>query len=163
MWHCSFKGLWKRFRKGLDSPQYYTGGDWLSAVSYCGKTESVQNDTAQRQSRKTQITHLNKNRKYSNLLYYSMAEAGLNYKTGRKSRWTVPGSEKVTWLPAVWYSGEIDSALYHTVVRLTQRSNIPWKIISKNLTKLENILTHWSVAQAGSNDEKLDCPFNLII
>ena len=36
----------------------------------------------------------------------------------------------------------------------------------KNKTKKENILTHWSVAQNGSNDEKLrrpkillDCPF----
>ena len=37
---------------------------------------------------------------------------------------------------------------------------------TQNETKNENILTHWSVAQAGSNDEKnwgskilLDCPF----
>ena len=26
--------------------------------------------------------------------------------------------------------------------------------LGENLTKIENILTHWSVAQAGSNDEK---------
>ena len=37
------------------------------------------------------------------------------------------------------------------------------------ITKIENVLTHWSVAQAGSNDEKkwrskisLDCPFKKV-
>ena len=38
--------------------------------------------------------------------------------------------------------------------------------IRNNFTKIKNILTHWSVAKAGANDEKnwrskisLDCPF----
>ena len=42
------------------------------------------------------------------------------------------------------------------------------RITQWNLTKIENIVTHWSVVQAGSNDEKnrrpkisLDCPFKL--
>ena len=37
------------------------------------------------------------------------------------------------------------------------------------ITKIENVLSHWSVAQAGSNDEKkwrskisLDCPFKKV-
>ena len=29
-----------------------------------------------------------------------------------------------------------------------------FKYLSKNLTNIENTLTHWSVAQAGRNDEK---------
>ena len=42
--------------------------------------------------------------------------------------------------------------------------------ISENETKNENVLTHWSVAKAGSNDKKtggskilLDCPFKYMI
>ena len=66
------------------------------------------------------------------------------------------------WLRAVWYPGEIDSAQYDTPGRLTQRSMIPrgdwlawyyterfrkiW-ITSEILTKIENILTHRSVAR----------------
>ena len=41
-----------------------------------------------------------------------------------------------------------------------------YNYLGENETKFENILTHWSVDQAGSNDEKnkgskisLDCPF----
>ena len=46
---------------------------------------------------------------------------------------------------------------------LTPRGMIPWGVsffqrkfeeLSENLTKIENIFTHWSVAQAGSNYEK---------
>ena len=38
---------------------------------------------------------------------------------------------------------------------LTPRGIFYAKIqMSENQTKIENILTHWSVAQAGSNDEK---------
>ena len=29
-----------------------------------------------------------------------------------------------------------------------------FEYLSKNLTNIENTLTHWSVAQAGRNDEK---------
>ena len=46
-------------------------------------------------------------------------------------------------------------------------SILKFEYLGKNKTKNENILTHWSAAQAGSNDEKnwrskilLDCPFN---
>ena len=41
-----------------------------------------------------------------------------------------------------------------------------FEYLGENETEFENILTHWSVAQAGSNDDKnwgskisLDCPF----
>ena len=44
------------------------------------------------------------------------------------------------WLSAVWYWGEI----------FTKKS------INSTKSKIENILTHWSVAQAGSNDEKTE-------
>ena len=50
---------------------------------------------------------------------------------------------------------------YDTPGRLTLRSMIPredfyekLRLTRRNLSKIENILTHWSVAQAGSNDEK---------
>ena len=46
-------------------------------------------------------------------------------------------------------------------------SALKYEYLGENETKNENILTHWSVAQACSNDEKnwgykisLDCPFN---
>ena len=47
---------------------------------------------------------------------------------------------------------------------------VNFEYLRENETKFENILTHWSVAQAGSNDEKkklgwkisLDCPFTYI-
>ena len=45
-------------------------------------------------------------------------------------------------LPGVWYPGE--SVFF-------QRK---FEELSENLTKIENIFTHWSVAQAGSNYEK---------
>ena len=66
----------------------------------------------------------------------------------------------------------IDSAQYDTARNLTLRSMIlrgtskKYKYLGKNQIKNETILTHWSVGQAGSNDEKnwgskisLDCPF----
>ena len=54
----------------------------------------------------------------------------------------------------------IDSTQYDTARNLTPRSIIlcrtpeKYKYLSKNETKNETILTHWSVAQAGSNDEE---------
>ena len=53
-----------------------------------------------------------------------------------------------------------DSTQYHTARNLTPRSMIlpgtsdKYEYLGENETKNENILTHWSVAQAGSNDEK---------
>ena len=66
-----------------------------------------------------------------------------------------------------------DSTQYDTTQNLTLRSMILrrtseklGKYLGENEMKNENILTHWSVAQAGLNDEKnwgskisLDCPF----
>ena len=44
---------------------------------------------------------------------------------------------------------------------------LKFEYLSENQTNIENILTHWSVAQVDSNGEKnwmskilLDCPFN---
>ena len=54
----------------------------------------------------------------------------------------------------------IDSAQYDTVRNLTPRSLIlgedseKFEYLGENESKNENILTHWSVAQADSNDEK---------
>ena len=85
------------------------------------------------------------------------------------------------WLRTVWYCKECDSAQYDTARNVTPRSMILceawlcavsyrveiWKIrISRwKRHQKETISTHWSVAQAGSNDEKngeskilLDCP-----
>ena len=96
-----------------------------------------------------------KNRKY----FYSVATADSNCerkKTDRKSRLTVP-------LKRIRKS------------HMTQRSMIlggdskKLEYLGENETKNEIILTHWSVPQASSNDEKnwgseisLDCPFKWI-
>ena len=54
----------------------------------------------------------------------------------------------------------MDPAQYHTAGRLILRSLIlrvdseKFEYLNENVTKIENILTHWSVAQAGLNDEK---------
>ena len=54
----------------------------------------------------------------------------------------------------------LDSAQYHTARTLTQLSMIlrgtskKFEYLGENKTEFENILTHCSVAQAGSNDEK---------
>ena len=58
---------------------------------------------------------------------------------------------------------------YHTARNLTLLSIIlheKYEYLGENKTKNKTILTHWSVAQASSNDEKnwgskisLDCPF----
>ena len=65
-----------------------------------------------------------------------------------------------------------DSAEYDTAQNLTLRSIILRGTLEtyEYLGKNETILTHWSVAQAGSNDDKnwglkiwLDCPFKKII
>ena len=57
-------------------------------------------------------------------------------------------------LPGIWYPGE---SLFFT---------LKFEYLSEISTKIENILTHWSVTQTGSNEEKnwrskisLDCPF----
>ena len=49
-------------------------------------------------------------------------------------------------------------------------TSVKYEYLGENETKNENILTHWSVDQAGSNDEKnlgsiisLDCPFNIVV
>ena len=85
-------------------------------------------------------------------------------QTGRISRLTVPLKRIQkshltrrstilcrTWLRAVWYCEELRKKL---------------NISAKTTPKTKPLLTHWSVAQAGSNDEKnwklkisLDCPF----
>ena len=58
-------------------------------------------------------------------------------------------------LPGVRYPGE---SLFLT---------LKFEYLSEISTNIENILTHWSVTQTGSNEEKnwrskisLDCPFN---
>ena len=70
----------------------------------------------------------------------------------------------------------LDSAQYNTARNLTPRSMIQrgtskqFEYLGENKTKNETILTHWSVAQTGSNYEKnwgskisLDCPFNVSV
>ena len=66
-----------------------------------------------------------------------------------------------TWLRAVSYCAELDSAQYNTA-----GTSEKLEYLGENEAKNKNILTRWSVAQAGLNDEKnwgskisLDCPF----
>ena len=61
-------------------------------------------------------------------------------------------------LRAVWYCKESVFSIQN------------YEYLGENETKNENVLTHWSVAQAGSNDNKtggskisLDCPFKYMI
>ena len=61
---------------------------------------------------------------------------------------------------------ELDSVQFDTARNLTARNFGKIRISRQKETKNENILTHWSVAQTSSNDEKnwrskimLDCPF----
>ena len=66
----------------------------------------------------------------------------------------------------------VDSAQYDTAQNLTlltmllRGTSEKYEYLGENETKNQTILTHWSVAQAGSNDENnrrlkilLDCPF----
>ena len=46
------------------------------------------------------------------------------------------------WLSAVWYCAE------------SVFSTLKYEYLGENETEFENILTHWSEAEAGSNDEK---------
>ena len=61
---------------------------------------------------------------------------------------------------AVSYCVEIDSAQCHTVGRLTLRrkklhgDSEKFEYLTENQIKIENSLAHWSVTQAGLNDEK---------
>ena len=48
--------------------------------------------------------------------------------------------------------GEIDFANYSMIPQGDFYEKL--RLTRRNLSKIENILTHWSVAQAGSNDEK---------
>ena len=96
---------------------------------------------------------------------YFVTKADLNYETNRKNISFDCSFKKDTeksldsaqydtvqnWLRAVWYCAELRKKL---------------NISGKTTPKTKPLLTHWSVAQAGSNDEKnwklkilLDCPF----
>ena len=94
---------------------------------------------------------------------------------------TAPSKKKSakTWIRAVSYCGEStneiggkSSAQYDSAQSLTPRSMILWGVnfgklehLGEISTKIKTILTHYSVAQAGSNYEKnrlkilVDCPF----
>ena len=64
-------------------------------------------------------------------------------------------------------STQYDAAHNLTPPRIILRGALEkFEYLGENETKKKTILTHWSVAQAGSNDEKnwgskisLDCPF----
>ena len=133
----------------IDSAQYRVTlrsiilrGTWLGAVSYCAELDSAQYDTARSQSRKTPITrrNLDKNRKYFKPLLSDQGRLKLWKKTGRKSSLTVPLKRirkrhltrrsmilRRTWLSAVWYCAELDSAQYDTArnfekIRISRRN-----------------------------------------
>ena len=74
-----------------------------------------------------------------------------------------PGSSSVTsrsmilrgdWLPAVWYCMEIDSVQYDTAGDSNAGDSKIFENLRETLIKIKSMLTHWSVAQAGWNDEK---------
>ena len=55
-------------------------------------------------------------------------------------------------LGSVSYCGDTDSAQYSII--LQEDFYDKFDLLSENLTKIEILFTHWSVAQADSNDEK---------
>ena len=78
--------------------------------------------TARSQSRKTRRTRRNLYRNRKIWTHYTVAKADSNYeKTGRKSCLPVLYLQnrygKVTWLLAIWYCEELDSAQYDTAQR----------------------------------------------
>ena len=135
--------------------------EWHRAVSYC--VESIW---------QTQITwrNLYENRKYFNFISQWPRQTRIMYKKKQV--------ENLVWCPfkkdteKSHESAHYDSAQYHTARNLTPCSIIlggtpeKYEYLGESETKNQTILTHWSVAQAGSNDEKnwgskiwLDCPF----
>ena len=140
---CFGQYFWRCTKKDIDLKK------WLHAVWYCKKCVSAQYDTAR------------------NVTSHSMILQGM-------------------WLCAVWYCKECDSAQHDTARNVTPRSMIlceawlcavsyrveirQFEYLRENDTKKATILTHWSVAQASSNDEKngeskilLECPFKLLL
>ena len=94
-----------------------------------------------------------------------MTRADTNFETNRKKILFDCPFKKDT-------EKSLDSGQYDTSQNLTPRSMIlrgtlkKFEYLGENEIKIDTILTHWSVAQAGSNDEKnwvskisLDCPF----
>ena len=55
----------------------------------------------------------------------------------------------LSYVDEIRHNIELDSAQYDTARRFGKI-----RISRRNKTKFETILSHWSVAQAGSNDEK---------
>ena len=54
---------------------------------------------------------------------------------------------------SIWIKFFFDSAQYDTAGS-QYFFKLYYDYLSENITKFENILTHWSVDQAGSNDKK---------
>ena len=97
--------------------------------------------------------------------FYFLTKEDSKYETNRNKILFDCPFKKVT-------EKSLDSAQYDTAQNFIPRSMIlrgtskKFEYLGENETKNETILTHWSVAQAGSNYEKnwvskisLDCPF----
>ena len=111
----------------------------LPGVWYPEEIESAHYDASVRLTRRGIIPQGDSDRNFNTWL------AGVSYPGEIDS---AQYDTRGDWLCAEWYPEEIESALYDTPGRFRKIQ------INFNLTKIEIILTHWSVAQAGSNDEK---------
>ena len=137
LWHYHFKELYKSFKKWLLTPRSI---EWLRAVSYCRELDSTQYHTARCQSWKTR-QNLYKNLKYFKPLLRGHVKLELWKKQVENLVWLSPLKriQKGQMIP-------------RSMILCGTSEN--YEFLSENQIKKENILTHWSVAQAGSNDEK---------
>ena len=156
----------------IDSAQYRVTlcsiillGTWLRAVWYCA--ESISKNSSISAKTKT-------NMKIFQPIPQCTGQTQIIKRTGRKSCLAVllkrirkshltPYSMilRGTWLRAVSYCAELDSAQYDTAQNLTPRSMILRRVnlekleyLGENETKYENISTHSSVYRADSNYKK---------
>ena len=129
-------------------PSMILQGDWFCAVWYCGEINSGQYDTVRRFLQTNFINSGEILTKIENILtHWSVAQVRIMKKLEVKhliGMSLLRGSGKVTWLPSVWYCGEIDSAQYDTPGRFRKI----W-IARQNLNQNQKYVEpFWSVAQA---------------
>ena len=139
LWHCPFKDLYKSFKKWPLTPRSL---EWLCAVSYCRELDFAQYDTAQNLTPRSMILrrvnlekleYLGENEtKFVNIsTHYSVPARQTRimkkknsskilldcpFKKDTEKSHLIPRSIilRRTWLPAVWYCAELDSAQYNT-------------------------------------------------
>ena len=141
--HCPFKHLYKSFKKWPLTP---CSIEWLCAVSYCGELDSAQYDTAQNSKNSNISAKTKPNIKIFQPIPQCTGQTRIIKRRGRKSCLTVllkrirkshltPYSMilRGTWLRAVSYCAELDSAQHDTARNLKKN-----RISRRNLNQNQN-------------------------